>query len=99
VPALIFRYNTPSFKGCTFNRSQHFVKAMGFPSSCISGIGAQRGSYHFNDKSRALPVHFMCIMPKVGKKNLSFFLLAINEILNEITVANYDIFHYLPAKI
>jgi hypothetical protein len=41
----------------------------------------------------------MCIMPKVGKKNLSFFVPAINEILNEIAVANYDIFHYLPAKI
>ena len=41
----------------------------------------------------------MCIMPKVGKKILSFFCWEFNEILNEITVANYDNFHYLPAKI
>jgi hypothetical protein len=38
-------------------------------------------------------------MPKVGKKNLSFFCREFNEILNEIAVANYDNFHYLPAKI
>jgi hypothetical protein len=40
----------------------------------------------------------MCIMPKVGKKNLSFFLLAINEILNEIAAANYDNFSLLAGK-
>ena len=58
-----------------------------------------RGSYHFNDKSRAVLGHLMCIMPKVGKKNLSFFCWEFNEILNEIAVANYDNFHYLLAKI
>jgi hypothetical protein len=57
-----------------------------------------RGSYHFYDKSSALPGQSMCIMPKVGKKNLSFFLLAINEILNEIAVANYDNFSLLSGK-
>jgi hypothetical protein len=45
----------------------------------------------FNDKSVALPVHLLCIIPKVGMKNLSFYLPAINEILNEIAVAIYHI--------
>jgi hypothetical protein len=40
----------------------------------------------------------MCIMPKVGKKNLSFFLPAINEIFNEIAAANYDNFSLLSGK-
>jgi hypothetical protein len=44
----------------------------------------------FYDKSSALPGHLLCIIPKVGMKNLSFYLPAINEILNEIAVANYD---------
>jgi hypothetical protein len=52
----------------------------------------------FYDKSSALPGQLMCIMPKVGKKNLSFFLLAINEILNEIAAANYDNFSLLSGK-
>jgi hypothetical protein len=52
----------------------------------------------FYDKSSALPGQSMCIMPKVGKKNLSFFLPAINEILNEIAVANYDNFSLLSGK-
>jgi hypothetical protein len=47
--------------------------------------------YHFNDKSVALPGHLLCIIPKVGMKNLSFYLPAINEILNEIAVAIYHI--------
>jgi hypothetical protein len=38
-------------------------------------------------------------MPKVGKKNLSFFLPAINEILNEIAAANYDNFSLLAGKV
>jgi hypothetical protein len=50
-----------------------------------------RGSYHFNDKSVALPGHLLCIIPKVGMKNLSFYLPVINEILNEIAVAIYHI--------
>ena len=62
-------------------------------------VDVLRGSYHFNDKSRAVLGHLMCIMPKVGKKNLSFFCWEFNEILNEIAVANYDNFHYLLAKI
>jgi hypothetical protein len=52
----------------------------------------------FYDKSSALPGQSMCIMPKVGKKNLSFFLPAINEILNEIAAANYDNFSLLSGK-
>jgi hypothetical protein len=46
-----------------------------------------RGSYHFYDKFLALLGQLLCIMPKVGKKNLLFFLLAINEILNEIAAS------------
>ena len=58
-------------------------------------VSWSRGSYHFNDKSSALPGHSLCIIPKVGMINLSFFLPVINEILNEITVANYDNFSLL----
>ena len=52
----------------------------------------------FNDKSSALPGHSLCIIPKVGMINLSFFLPVINEILNEITVANYDNFSLFSSK-
>ena len=52
----------------------------------------------FNDKSSALPGHSLCIILKVGMINLSFFLPVINEILNEIAVANYDNFSLLSSK-
>ena len=67
-------------------------------ASVLPTSSQPRGSYHFNDKSSALPGHLLCIIPKVGMKNLSFFLPGINEILNEITVANYDNFSLLSDK-
>jgi hypothetical protein len=52
----------------------------------------------FYDKSSALPGHLLCIIPKVGKKILSFFLPVIDEILNGIAVANYNNFSLLSGK-
>ena len=54
-------------------------------------VNHRRGSYHFNDKSSALLGHSLCIIPKVGMINLSFFL----PVINEIAVANYDNFSLL----
>ena len=76
----------------------YFLASSRYPTILLV-LQTRRGSYHFNDKSQAVPGHLMCIMPKVGKKILSFFWWEFNEILNEIAVANYDNFHYLPAKI